>query len=119
MPALPLRTDYDAGSMRATARVAFDADQVRRLLAIAAVYDGLDRAAAAALGGMNLQTLRDWVHRFNEAGPAGLIDRKAPGARRRLTAAQEAALAALVDAGPDIDDVNCHHSGWWACPNAG
>jgi transposase len=50
-----------------------------RLLAIAAVYDGMSRAAAAKLGGMDRQTLRNWVQRFNDAGPAGLVNRKAPG----------------------------------------
>lgn len=103
MPAIALRTDFDAVSVRAAARSAVAADQVRRLLAIAAIYDGLNRTAAAAVGGMDRQTLRDWVHRFNEAGPAGLVNRKAPGAPRRLTAAQEAAVSALVEAGPDVD----------------
>ena len=94
MPAIPLRTDYDGASVRAWARLAGEAQQVRRLLAIAAVYDGLDRATAARLGGMDRQTLRDWVHRFNEEGPEGLVDRKAPGAARRLRACEEAELIA-------------------------
>ena len=103
MPAIPLRTDYDGAWVRAWARLAGEAQQVRRLLAIAAVYDGLDRATAARLGGMDRQTLRDWVHRFNEEGPEGLVDRKAPGAARRLRACEEAELAALVEAGPELD----------------
>lgn len=103
MPAIPLRMDYDGASVRASARLAGEAQQVRRLLAIAAVYDGLDRATAARLGGMDRQTLRDWVHRFNEEGPEGVVDRKAPGAARRLTACEEAELAALVEAGPELD----------------
>ena len=103
MPAIPLRTDYDAAYVRATARSAADPDQVRRLLAIAAVYEGMRRAPAAKLGGMDRQTLRDWVHRFNDAGPEGLVDRTAPGSQRRLTAEQEAELAALVEAGPDVE----------------
>ena len=86
--------------MREAARAANDAGQARRLLAIAAVYDGMSRASAARLGGMERQTLRDWVHRFNAAGPSGLTDRKAPGAAPRLSAAQKAELAALVEAGP-------------------
>ena len=101
MPVIPLRTDYDAAETRALARAATDPDQVRRLLAIAAVYDGMRRAAAAAVGGMDRQSLRDWVHRFNVDGPDGLRDRKAPGAAPKLTAAQKADLAALVEAGPD------------------
>jgi transposase len=100
MPAIPLRGDWDAVRVREAARLADDAGQARRLLAIAAVYDGMSRASAATLGGMDRQTLRDWVHRFNADGPAGLVDRKAPGAAPRLSAAQKAELAALVEAGP-------------------
>jgi transposase len=100
MPAIPLRADWDAVRVRGAARLAGDAGQARRLLAIAAVYDGMSRASAATLGGMDRQTLRDWVHRFNADGPAGLTDRKAPGAAPRLTIAQKAELAALVEAGP-------------------
>ena len=112
MPGIALRSDYDGAAVRRTAGQASDASQVRRLLAIAAVYDGLSRSAAAKLGGMDRQTLRDWVHRFNAAGPSGLTDRKAPGARRHLRAEQEAELAALVEAGPDFetDGVVC-----WRC----
>jgi len=101
MPAVPLRSDWDAVRVRAAAREAEDADQVRRLLAIAAVYEGKNRSEAARVGAMDRQTLRDWIHRFNQEGAAGLIDRKAPGAACRLTAGQEAELAALIDAGPD------------------
>jgi transposase len=101
MPAVALRSDWDAGRVRAAAREATDAGQVRRLLAIAAVYEGKSRSEAARVGAMDRQTLRDWVHRFNAAGPGGLIARKAPGAAPRLTAEQEAELAALIDAGPD------------------
>ena len=112
MRGIGLRADYDAASVRRAAGQASDPHQVRRLLAVAAVYDGLSRAAAAKLGGMDRQTLRDWVHRFNEAGPCGLLDRKAPGARRNLSAEQEAELAALVEAGPNFetDGVVC-----WRC----
>jgi transposase len=101
MPAIPLRTDYDAAGARALARKASDPNQVRRLLAIAAVYDGMNRAQAGAVGGMDRQSLRDWVHRFNADGPEGLHDIKPPGAVPKLTAAEKAALAALVEAGPD------------------
>jgi len=78
-----------------------DANQARRLLAIAAVYDGMDREEAARIGGMDRQTLRDWVHRFNEQGPAGLINIKPPGRPSRLSAEQKEALCELVEAGPD------------------
>ena len=103
MSAIPLRTDYDAASVRAwRAR-----SQVRRLLAIAAVYDGMRRAEAAAVGGMDRQSLCNWVHRFNADGPEGLHDRKPPGAVAKLTAGEKATLTALVEAGPDpqIDGV--------------
>ena len=103
---IPLRTDYDAASVRSLARKASDADQVRRLLAIAAVYDGMRRAEAAAVGGMDRQSLCNWVHRFNADGPEGLHDRKPPGAVAKLTAGEKATLTALVEAGPDqIDGV--------------
>lgn len=104
MPAaVGLREDWDAARVRRAARAAQDADQVRRLLAIAAVYEGKDRAAAARIGAMDRQTLRDWVHRFNAAGPDGLIDRQPPGVKRRLTAEQEAELARLIEDGPQVD----------------
>jgi transposase len=101
MPGISLRSDWDAERVRAAARLVEDTGQVRRLLSIAAIYEGMSRAAAARLGGMDRQTLRDWVHRFNAAGLSGLIDRKAPGAAARLTADQEAEFAALVEAGPE------------------
>jgi transposase len=104
MPAaVGLREDWDAVQVRAAARAAQDVGQVRRLLAIAAVYEGKDRAAAAQIGAMDRQTLRDWVHRFNAEGPDGLIDRKPPGVKRRLTVAQEAELAQLIEDGPQVD----------------
>ncbi len=77
MPAIALRYDYVAVGVRGFATRSQDAKQARPLLSIAAAYEGIDRFAAARIGGMDRQTLRDWVHRFNEAGPAGLIDRKA------------------------------------------
>jgi transposase len=91
MPALVLRTDYDAAQVRRLAATSSNADQARRLLAIAAAYEGRSRAEAAQLAGMDRQTLRDWVVRFNSHGPDGLIDRTAPGAVRRLVEAGPAA----------------------------
>ena len=99
--AIALRRDYDATMLREAARGAGDGAQVRRLLALAAVYDGMSRTEAAKVGGMDRQTLRDWVHRFNEQGPAGLVNRKAPGATRKLAAAQLAELAEIVECGPE------------------
>jgi transposase len=99
--AIGLRDDFDADELRHLARRVKDSDQARRLLALAAVYDGMDREEAARIGGMDRQTLRDWVHRFNERGPDGLINAKSPGRRPKLSAEQQEALRQLVEAGPD------------------
>jgi transposase len=100
MGSVRLRVDYDASAVRRLARIAVDADQARRLLAIAAVYEGMSRQDAARIGGMDRQTLRDWVHRFNAEGAGGLVDRPPPGNPRRLTPDQEAELARIVEGGP-------------------
>jgi transposase len=104
---LPLRPDYDGPGLRALARQSRDADQTRRLLALASIYDGGSRSAAAKLGGVGLQIVRDWVERFNALGQDGLIDRKAPGQRSKLDATQRQALAATVERGsiPAVDGV--------------
>lgn len=106
-PGIALRRDFDAAGLRRLAKGCGGARQARRLLALAAVYDGESRGRAAQIGGMDRQTLRDWVHRFNAEGPAGLIDHKPPGPARWLNDAQMAELAAIVEAGPDRvrDDV--------------
>ena len=97
---IPLRSDYDAARVRSAARESQDANQVRRLLALAAIYDGASRAAAAEIGGVTRQIVRDWVLRFNAQGPDGLVDRKAPGQPSRLNDAHRAALAAALESGP-------------------
>ena len=74
-----LRDDYDADELRALAKRSGNSRQIRRLLALAAVYDGMSRAEADRVGGMDRQTLRDWAHRFNEEGPEGLRDRNHRG----------------------------------------
>jgi putative transposase len=99
--AIPVRDDFSVDELRLLAGRVKDASQARRLLAIAAVYDGMDRAAAASIGGMDRQTLRDWVHRFNERGPEGLINIKPPGRRPRLSEEHREELCRLVAAGPD------------------
>jgi transposase len=98
--AVGFRDDFTAAEIRRRAHASRDAKQVRRLLALAAIYDGGTRSAAARIGGVGLQTVRDWVLRFNTAGPDGLVDGKAPGGRPRLDAAQRRALAAIVESGP-------------------
>lgn len=99
--AVGLRDDFTAADLRRLAGKARDADQARRLLALAAVYDGMDRATAARIGGMDRQTLRDWAHRFNENGPNGLMNVKPTGRRPKLSAEQRDVLRELVEAGPD------------------
>ena len=97
---IAVRTDFSAVGVRRLARRAEDSDQVRRLLAIAAVLDGASRAEAAKVGGMDRQTLRDWVIRFNEQGPDGLINVPAPGAPAKLNKVHRAFLARIMDEGP-------------------
>ena len=97
---VPLRDDFDAAVLRALARRTRDANQGRRLLALAAVYDGGSRGDAARIGDVGLQTVRDWVLRFNAVGPDGLVDRKALGQTPKLNDAQRQALARIVESGP-------------------
>ena len=107
MPAaVKLRTDYSVDELRRLAKGSKDANQTCRLLSLAGVLDGMKRADAARIGGMDRQTLRDWVHRFNKAGP-NLRDVWASGPAPRLSAAQKAQFAGIVEAGSDreIDGV--------------
>ncbi len=99
--AIALREDFSAADLRALARESRATRQCRRLLTLAAVAEGRSRAEAAEIGGMDRQTLRDWVHRFNGEGPEGLLVRKTDGPPPKLTAAQKAELSVLVEAGPD------------------
>ena len=97
------RHELGAGELRREARRCRDAAASRRMLALALVLEGSSREEAARAAGMDRQTLRDWVHRYNEEGLAGLRDRPRSGRRPRLTAGQEAELAAAVERGPDPD----------------
>jgi transposase len=99
--AVRLREDYTAEALRGLARRSKDVNQSRRLLSLAAVRDGMDRGSAAKIGGMDRQTLRDWVHRFNASGPDGLLDNWTEGPRPRLSEEQMAAFAQIVETGPD------------------
>src|SRR6201986_5048153 len=102
MPAaVRLREDYSAEALSGLARRSKDVNQSRRLLSLAGVRDGMDRGAAARIGGMDRQTLRDWVHRFNASGPEGLLDNWTEGPKPRLSEEQLAQLAKIVEAGPD------------------
>ena len=98
--AVVLREDFDGAGLRRLARLSGDANQVRRLLALAVIYDGGARRAAAEVGGVGLQTVRDWVLRFNANGPEGLLDGKAPGPRPVLGAEHKQALAEIIEQGP-------------------
>ena len=82
--AIALRPDYDAMRLRWIARESEDADQVRRVLALAVIYEGGSRTEAAEVGGVSLQVVRDWVLRFNAHGPHE----------------HRAALVAMVETGP-------------------
>jgi transposase len=95
-----LRTDFEAFQLRAMARRTKDAAQARRLLALAAIYEGASRTEAARIGGVTLQIVRDWVVKFNARGPAGLIDRKPPGQPSILSEAHRRALIDMIEAGP-------------------
>src|SRR3954467_13295178 len=99
--AVGLRADYSAAELRRLAASTRNANQSRRLLSLAAVLDGMNRTEAARIGGMDRQTLRDWVHRFNQHGPEGLKDIRSKGNPPRLCAEQETELAHLVETGPD------------------
>src|SRR6266849_4345629 len=95
------RRDLTALELRRAACGEKDGAAARRMLALALVLDGSDRKTAAATCGMDRQTLRDWVHRYNAAGVAGLRNLKSPGPGSKLTAQQQTELAGLVEAGPD------------------
>jgi len=98
--AIALRDDFEGQGLRRLAKASKDAGQSRRLLALAEIYDGGRRTDAARIGDVGLQIIRDWVLRFNMEGPAGLIDRKAPGRSPKLNDAQRQALAEMVEQGP-------------------
>ena len=95
------RTDLSARELRVTAAKSKDARSARRMLAIALVLEGSDRKTAAESCGMDRQTLRDWVHRYNAEGLEGLSDRRSAGPAPRLSPAQKAELARMVCEGPD------------------
>lgn len=95
------RGDYTSAGLRALSVRCPDGAQVRRLLALALVLDGYSRTEAAALNGMDRQTLRDWVHRYNAEGVEGLKSRPSPGRAPALSEEQMAELRELVIQGPD------------------
>lgn len=108
MPGLPIRADLSPGELRGLARRESDGRVSRRMLAIANALEGMDRALAARTAGMDRQTLRDWVVRYNRGGPAALFDAWGDGRPCRISDGAQAALRALVLAGPDpaVDGVS-------------
>ena len=108
MLALMIREDVPPGELRRLAKAERDLRVARRLLTIAAALEGLSRETAARVAGMDRQTLRDWVIRYNQGGPAGLSDDWGDGRPCRLTEGQQATLKAIVLQGPDpeVDGVS-------------
>lgn len=98
--AIGLREDFDGAVLRRLARRSKSANQARRLLALAQIYDGGSRSEAARIGGVTLQIVRDWVVRFNHRGPDGLLDGKAPGKPSILDDTRRRALVEIVEQGP-------------------
>ena len=97
------RKDHTAAELRRLACRAGSPAQARRILAIALALEGVDRTTAARSCGMDRQTLRDWVHRYNAEGVAGLVDRPRPGRPPRLSGAALDDLIEIVEAGPEVE----------------
>ena len=106
------RCDRSSAALRSLAVKVQDAAQSRRLLALAMILDGVSRSEVARQTGMDRQTVRDWVHRYNATGVDGLVDRSAPCRTPKLTTAQMAELRSLVVAGPDP---KTHQVMRWRC----
>src|SRR5471032_3244679 len=96
---VPLRGDFKGSQLRGLARKTKDGPQVRRLLTLAAIYDGATRTEAAKIGGVGFQIIRDWVMRFNARG-AGLLDGKSPGQPSRLNDVHRQAIVRMIESGP-------------------
>lgn len=98
--AVLLRGDFDALRLRCLAKKTKDGPQARRLLALAAIYDGAKRTEAAKIGGVGLQIIRDWVLRFNARGADGLLNGKSPGQPSKLNDVQRQAIVRMIESGP-------------------
>lgn len=106
------RREYTSAELRGLSGRCSDGAQVRRVLAVALVLDGYSRTEAAGLNGMDRQTLRDWVHRYNALGVEGLKSRHSPGPPPALSEQQMAELRELVIKGPDPE---IHKVVRWRC----
>jgi transposase len=98
---IEVRQDMTATVLRKKARTEKDVLAASRMLGIANILDGMDRASAAKAAGMDRQTLRDWVHRYNRDGLAGLYNRPKGHPRRSLTREQEKEVETMVSAEPE------------------
>jgi transposase len=97
---ISLQRDFSAPQLRSLAKKTKDGPQARRLLTLAAIYDGASRTEAAKIGGVGLQIIRDWVLRFNARGPDGLRDGKPSGQPSKLNDGQRQAIARMIESGP-------------------
>src|SRR5471032_1725790 len=97
---IPLRGDFDTPQLRGLAKKTKDGPQARRLLTLAAIYDGATRTEAAKIGGVGLQIIRDWVLRFNVRGADGLLNGKSPGQPSKLNDVQRQAIVRMIESGP-------------------
>src|SRR2546430_16019583 len=97
---IPLRRDFDASQLRSLARRTNDGPQARRLLALAAIYDGATRTEAAKIGGVGIQIIRGWVVRFNARGPDRLPGGQSTGQPSKLHDTPRQARARLDGSGP-------------------
>ena len=97
---IPLRQDFGASQLRGLAKKTKDGSQARRLLALAAIYDGGTRTEGAKIGGVGLQIIRDWVLHFNAWGPDGLLNGKSPGQPSKLNDSQRQTIARMIESGP-------------------
>ena len=100
--AVALRRDYSPSRLCQLAKPCKDSKQSRRLLSLAAVLDGMSRTDAARVGGMDRQTPRDWVHRFNDHGPDGFKNIHAGGREPRLSPGRKEQFAHILETGPDL-----------------
>src|SRR5258705_12319208 len=94
-----LRREFGASHMRGLARKTKDGPQARRLMDLAAIYDGATRTEAAKISGVGLQIIRDWVLHFNERGPVGLLNGKCPGQPSKLNDVQRQPIARMINGG--------------------
>ena len=93
-------TGFSCSSASRFGEAARDGPQTRRLLTLAAIYDGATRTEAAKIGGVGLQIVRDWVLRFNAHGADGLLNGKSPGQPSKLNDTQRQAIARMIESGP-------------------